>query len=515
MYNPNLHFHFVGIGGSGMSGLAEILLTLGFKVSGSDVKPSQICAHLESLGAKVCIGHSKEHLPPEASLLVYSSAVNAVNPEVREARRRGLPVVRRAEVLAELMRLKYGVGVAGSHGKTTTTSMCSAIMDAGGLDPTVVIGGQVKSLGSSGSRPQVSGTGGKLGKSDFLVAETDESDRSFLLLKPTVAIVTNIDNEHLNAYRSWSDLERSFQRFVDSVPFYGLTVLCVDDPHVARMARKRMRKKNGRVTTYGFDPSATVRGFDVAASRNGMEFSVTVNNVDQGRFSLPMLGRHLVQNALAAIAVGLEFGIPVDVIRRALSKFEGVKRRLEVVGERDGVIVMTDYGHHPTEIRATLRAIRDCYSTSISRFHVVFQPHRYSRTKLCWDDFRTAFTDADSLHVTEIYAASEDPLPGIDGSSLVENIVHANKCFEVDIDHCLQQLASSRQNGDLVLFLGAGSVGSLPEKFLDLLDGTKDGKQPLTVVRTKINAAEGNGTARYEEENSEHSGVEHHTPSSR
>ena len=465
MYNPGLHFHFIGIGGSGMSGIAEILLTLGFKVSGSDVRQSEVCDRLQGLGATILIGHRASNVPKEASLVVYSSAVNGTNPEMREAKKRKIPVVRRAEVLAELMRLKYGVAVAGSHGKTTTTSMCSVIMDAGGLDPTVVIGGQVKSLG----------TGGRLGRGEYLVAETDESDRSFLLLKPTVAVVTNIDDEHMNAYRSRKDLEDSFKRFVEAVPFYGLAVLCIDDPVVRGIASQCTR----RVVTYGFSEDADVRAVEIAARQDGMEFSVSVRGASIGRFLLPMLGRHLAQNSLAAIAVALEFGISADVIRSALAGFGGVKRRLEVIGQREGITVMNDYGHHPTEIRASLRAIRECFAQSMRRFIVVFQPHRYSRTKMCWDEFLTSFKDADALVVTEVYAASEDEIVGISGDSLCEAIQHTEKRFVNSLDDVPALLKGELQAGDLVLCLGAGSVGSLPDKILTALSQSLPSEVPV------------------------------------
>jgi UDP-N-acetylmuramate--alanine ligase len=455
MYNPALHFHFIGIGGSGMSGLAEILLTSGFKVSGSDIKESDISRRLQSLGAQVFIGHAASNIPASASLVVYSSAVVSANPEMREAKRRKLPVVRRAEVLAELMRLKFGVGVAGSHGKTTTTSMCGTILDAAKLDPTVVIGGQVKNLG----------TGGRLGKGEFLVAETDESDRSFLLLKPTVAIVTNIDDEHMNAYRSRRDLEDSFRRFVDSVPFYGLAILCIDDPVVRQIADDCKR----RVLRYGFAPEAELRATHIVAGRHGMDFSVSYRGANLGVFHLPMFGRHLVQNSLAAIGVALEFGIPVDVIREALRSFGGVKRRLEVMGVAGGVTVMNDYGHHPTEIKATLRAIKECFGDSIERLIVLFQPHRYSRTKTCWDDFLGCFDDADHLMVSEIYAASEQPLEGVSGESLCAAIRHAAKHFVGDIETAAEEVMKVVSPKDLVLCLGAGSVGSLPERILQAL----------------------------------------------
>jgi len=458
MYNPRLHFHFIGIGGSGMSGLAEILLTSGFQVSGSDVRTSDICARLESLGAKIYIDHAASNVPASASLVVYSSAVLMTNPEVREAKRRKLPIVRRAEVLAELMRLKFGVGVAGSHGKTTTTSMTATILDAGGLDPTVVIGGQVKTLG----------TGGRLGQGEYLVAETDESDRSFLLMKPTVAIVTNIDDEHMNAYRSRKDLEDSFRKFVDSVPFYGLAILCVDDPVVRQIAKECKR----RVLTYGFSPDAEVSAVDIKPSRAGMEFGVVYRGAHLGTFQLPMFGRHLVQNCLAAIGVGLEFGLSIETIRTALASFGGVKRRLEVIGTANSVTVMNDYGHHPTEIRATLRAIRECFAESMNRLVVVFQPHRYTRTQMCWGEYLSAFTEADHVVMTEVYAASEEPIVGVSGEALTAELHHSSKEFCADIERVVEVLPGKLQPRDLVLCLGAGSVGSLPEKLVSALTGS-------------------------------------------
>jgi UDP-N-acetylmuramate--alanine ligase len=452
MYNPRLHFHFIGIGGSGMSGLAEILLTSGFQVSGSDLKASDVSRRLEKLGAKVNFGHAATNLPASASLVVYSSAIVSSNPEIREAKRRKIPVVRRAEVLAELMRLKYGVGVAGSHGKTTTTSMCGVILDAAHLDPTVVIGGQVKSLG----------TGGRLGKGDYLVAETDESDRSFLLLKPTVAIVTNIDDEHLNAYRSRRDLEESFNRFVQSVPFYGVAILCIDDPVVRQIAADVKR----RVVTYGFSPDADLQAVSIEATPSGMHFDVVRKGESLGRFTLPMWGRHLVQNCLAAIGVGLEFGVDVTVIRSALASFGGVKRRLEVIGEESGVTVMSDYGHHPTEIRATLRAIRECRGEAQGAVYTLFQPHRYSRTQQSWNEFLQVFGDTDHLVLTDIYAASEKPLTGITGEAFFRAVVHPSKEYVASLEDAVGAIVPRLRAGDLVLCLGAGSVGAMPEKFL-------------------------------------------------
>lgn len=459
MYNPALHFHFIGIGGSGMSGLAEILLSSGFRVSGSDLRMSEVCERLVSLGADVSIGHRAENVPSAASLVVYSSAVTQSNPEMREAKRRKLPVVRRAEVLAELMRMKYGVGVAGSHGKTTTTSMTAAILDAAQFDPTVVIGGQVKSLG----------TGGRLGKGDFLVAETDESDRSFLLLKPTIAIVTNIDDEHLNAYRSRKDLEDSFVKFVESIPFYGLAVLCIDDPTVKRMALDCRR----RVVTYGFSVEADLRAVGIKGSSSGMEFGVVYRGAQLGTFKLPMLGRHLVQNCLAAIAVGIECGITIEVIREALASFGGVKRRLEVIGQCRGITVVNDYGHHPTEIRATLRALRECLAANLNRLIVLFQPHRYTRTEGCWNELLTCFKDADLVMFTDIYAASEQPIPGITAENLCRAAEHSQKAYIGGIEEAPSALLARAEAGDVVVTLGAGSVGQLPEKILQALATTR------------------------------------------
>lgn len=455
MYNQNLHFHFTGIGGSGMSGLAEILLNLGFKVSGSDLRPSSVSDRLVGLGATVEFGHAAEYLPAAASLLVYSSAVKGENPELREAARRGIPVVRRAEVLAELMRLKFGVAVAGSHGKTTTTSMIAAVLERGGLDPTVIIGGVVRATG----------TGAKVGKSTFLVAESDESDRSFLLLKPTIAVVTNIDSEHLSAYASLQELEESFESFVKAVPFYGLAALCLDDPRLRALAQRLTR----RCVTYGLSPDAQIRVTEIAHVDRGMRGRVFSGSAELGTVELPMLGRHMLVNSLAAVAVGLEFGIPFEKIRDALANFSGVQRRLEIVGTVGGVTVMNDYGHHPTEIRATLRAIREGWGTELGRLHVIFQPHRYSRTKECFAEFVEAFADADRLVVSEIYAAGEEALEGIGGKVLCDAIAHSERSFVPAPVDALPALLEALRPGDVVLCLGAGSVGQLPETILGAL----------------------------------------------
>lgn len=457
MYNPKLHFHFTGIGGTGMSGLAEILLTLGFRVSGTDVKTSPTIDRLRARGARVEIGHAAEHVAPDCSSLVYSSAVSQSNPEIVEAKRLGIPVVQRAAVLAELMRLKYGVGVAGSHGKTTTTSMTAWILERAGLDPTVIIGGLVKSLG----------TGGKLGKGQFLVAETDESDRSFLLLRPTIAVVTNIDAEHLSAYSSMADLVKSFETFVHSVPFYGLAVLCVDDPIVRELAAKCECRK----VTYGFSDDALIRVSGMRHLALAMEYTVHRGEEEIFTVRLPLPGKHMVLNSLAAIAVALEFGIPPEKIKDALESFAGVERRLEVVGEANGIKVMNDYGHHPTEIRSTLAALRAGAVNENGALHVVFQPHRYTRTRDCFTEFLGAFQDCDNLLVTSIYSAGEPPVDGIDGQALARAINHPKSTYVGELDEALTTVVAALRPGDTVLCLGAGSVGGLPCRILTALNG--------------------------------------------
>lgn len=433
-----------------MSGLAEILITLGFGVSGSDQRLNAACQRLRSLGAHVFEGHASENLPISASLVVFSSAVSQENPEIVEAKRRGIPIIRRAEVLAELMRLKYSVGVAGSHGKTTTTSMTAAILEHGRLDPTVVIGGQVKSMSS----------GGKLGRGQYLVAETDESDRSFLLLKPCIAIVTNIDAEHMSAYSSFKDLEDSFEQFVSSVPFYGLAILCIDDPRVRALSQRYSRRQ----MTYGFSTDAKLRAERLEFARNQTSFDVVLNGELLTRVSLPMPGRHLAQNALAAVAVGLEFGLSPKVISEALGAFSGVKRRLEVIAEVGGVTVVSDYGHHPSEIRATLQALKTGWGEELNSLHVIFQPHRYSRTRDCFAEFIDAFHDCDNLLMTDIYSAGEDPIDGISALKLCDAISRPTRRSVTALDSIPEGLGRELVPGDVVLCLGAGSVGAFAER---------------------------------------------------
>jgi UDP-N-acetylmuramate--alanine ligase len=451
MYNSGLHFHFTGVGGSGMSGLAEILLNLGYKVSGSDMKDSPVVWRLRSLGANISIGHKIDNLHSDASLVVFSSAVSDQNPEIIEARRRGLPVIRRAEVLAELIRLKYGIVVAGSHGKTTTTAMIGRILEVGGKDPTIVVGGTLSS----------SGGGGILGRGDFLVAEADESDKSFLLLSPAIAVVTNIDEEHLAAYGSLEELERSFGQFLHAVPFYGLAVLCADDHRVMKLAESFER----RVVTYGFSERAHLTARDVRFSPGFSSFTLVREGMPLGEIKMPMAGRHMVLNSLAACAVGIELGLSIEEISQALGTLPRIGRRMEVLARGDGITVMTDYGHHPTEIKATLLGVRDSWMQDHKRLRVIFEPHRYSRTKECFSEFLDAFESADELMIGEIYPAGEKPIEGISGEVLFESIKHANKSWLPSIIEALPQIREQSRTGDLVLFMGAGPVGGMAEQF--------------------------------------------------
>ena len=448
-----------------MSGIAEVLLTLGYRVSGSDLKHSPVTERLASLGATIFDGHHAQSVVG-AEVVVTSSAIGPDNPEVLEARARHLPVIQRAEMLAELMRLKYGIAVAGMHGKTTTTSMVAAVLAAGGLDPTVVVGGRVDSMGSSA----------RLGKSHYLVAEADESDRSFLKLSPILAVVTNLDREHLDCYRDMRDVRRTFLQFMERVPFYGLVVGCNDDPSLRRLLPRAHR----RVATYG-----TTRGSDflirlekspiqsprdsTADHRPLSRFGITYKGKDLGVFTLHVPGTHNVLNATAAIAVGTALDIPADQIRAALDSFRGVDRRFQLKGKAAGVSVIDDYGHHPTEIRATLAAARQC---GFRRIHAVFQPHRSTRTRDLMDEFATAFTDADSLFVLDIYAASEKPIEGITGEALARHIAgkgHRAAVYVPSFADAAIAVAAHAQPGDMILTLCAGSVSQLGPMILEKL----------------------------------------------
>jgi UDP-N-acetylmuramate--alanine ligase len=444
--------HFVGIGGSGMSGIAEVLLNLGYRVTGSDLKRSPVTERLVACGACIAEGHSAEQLG-DAHVVVTSTAVRGDNPEVVEARRRGIPVIPRAEMLAELMRLKYGIAVAGAHGKTTTTSMVALVLDRGGLDPTVVVGGRLGVLGS----------GARLGKGDFMVAEADESDRSFLKLTPTIAVVTNIDREHLDAYRDLLDIQEAFLAFLNKVPFYGACVLCLDDAPVQDVLPRVER----RVVSYGLSPQARVCVRELELGPSGSTYTAVADGQALGKVALAVPGAHNVANSLAAVAVGLDLGIGFDAIRAGLESFTGVDRRFQVRGEAGGVLVIDDYGHHPTEIRATLEALRR--RAGARRTVVLFQPHRFTRTRALWDEFCKAFHQADVLLLTDIYPASEEPIPGISAEGLARAIGehgHRQVAWAGDLRSAGERLAQEVREGDVVLTLGAGSVWTAGEELL-------------------------------------------------
>jgi UDP-N-acetylmuramate--alanine ligase len=459
MFAKIQRIHFVGIGGIGMSGIAEVLLNLGYHVSGSDLRASAVTQRLAGLGATIFEGHRAENVPG-SEVVVTSSAISAENPEVAEARERHIPIIQRAEMLAELMRLKYGIAIAGMHGKTTTTSMVAAVLAAGGLDPTVVVGGRVDALGSNA----------RLGKSQYLVAEADESDRSFLKLSPILSVVTNIDREHMDCYRNMRDVKQTFLDFMDRVPFYGGVVVCNDDP----LLRGLLAKIQRRVLTYGIRRGSDFRvtlgesGFDAEASRPSSRFTVHYAGTDLGEFRLQVPGQHNVLNATAAIAVGVALDVAPKQIRGALENFRGVDRRFQLRGKAAGVSVIDDYGHHPTEIRATLAAARQC---GFRKVHVIFQPHRYTRTRDLMEEFATAFGDADSLYVLDIYAASEKPIDGVTSEVLARRISVADgpARFVGTSEDAIEAVAAAADPGDMILTLGAGSVSQLGPTILERL----------------------------------------------
>lgn len=452
------NIHFVGIGGIGMSGIAELLLNLGYKVTGSDMRVSGITRRLERLGAKINYGH-EGRFSDGADVVVTSSAINPDNPEVKNAKEQHVPVIQRAEMLAELMRLKrFGIAVAGSHGKTSTTSMVSWVLHQAGLDPTVVIGGKVDSLGGNA----------KMGEGEFLVAEADESDGSFLKLAPVIEVITNIDMEHLDYYRDLDHIKDVFLQFIDRIPFYGAVIVCLDDPNVAALL-PRIQK---RMLTYGLHEQADIFAVDIHTMGRQSRFLVRRGAEELGTITLNMPGRHTIYNSLAAVAVGIELEIDFAVIAAALGSFGGVQRRLEVKGEADGVLIVDDYGHHPTEIRATLDAVRDGWPER--RLVVAFQPHRYTRTKALFDEFKTVFHRADVLIFTNIYAASEQPIDGVTSESLMEAVKqHGQRevyCIP-DVQTLHLQLVDMLQPGDLLLTLGAGNIYTVGEELLRLLSG--------------------------------------------
>ena len=452
MYQKEYHIYFVGIGGIGMSGIAEILLKLGYRVSGSDMKKTDITTRLASLGCTIYDGHRAEQIEG-ANVVVTSTAIKKDNPEVIAAKKAYIPIIPRAEMLAELMRLKYSIAVAGAHGKTSTTSITAAVLEKGGLDPTVVIGGVLKSVGSNAMH----------GMGDFIVAEADESDGSFLKFSPSIAIVTNIDREHLDHYDSLNSIKKAFVNFIARVPFYGLSILCIDSEWVQDI----LPEIKGRYTTYGLNTRADYQARTISFEGTKSHFSVYYLDEKLGDITLNLPGVHNVTNCLASIAVGCELNIPFKTIKCALETIQGVKRRLELKGEIDGITVVDDYGHHPTEIKATLLAARESWPDK--RIVAVFQPHRFTRTQALFDEFTRAFYNSDKLLVLPIYPAGETAIPGVDSNSLCEKIIelgHQDTTFVEDLNQAVSLLLPELRSDDLLLTLGAGNVLRVGENFL-------------------------------------------------
>ena len=455
MYQKNYHIHFVGIGGIGMSGIAELLIHLGYKVSGSDLKLSPITKRLEKHGGIIFQGHSKEQIAG-ASVVVTSTAITGDNPEVVRAKELLVPIIPRAEMLAELMRIKYSIAISGAHGKTSTTSMISQILNTAGLDPTVIIGGLLKGLDTNALH----------GKGEYIVAEADESDGSFLKYAPAIAVVTNIDLEHLDFYRDIEDIKDKFVQFINSVPFYGLAILCLDNEHIQDI----LPRLKVRYTTFGMTAQSDLRAREISFMGNKSFFKVFHHEKLLGDINLNIAGKHNISNALASIATGLELNISFKTIKKALEQIEGVKRRLEIKGRKKGILVIDDYGHHPTEIMATLTAIRE--SSMGKRLIVVFQPHRYTRTQGLFHEFTRSFYQSDILIVLPIYAASEKEIKGVDAQCLCEGIRkhgHKEVSYAPDFNQALSMITHKLKKGDVVLTLGAGDIYTLGEKLLEIL----------------------------------------------
>ena len=439
------HIHLVGIGGIGMSGIAELLLNLDYFISGSDLRKTEVTEHLSDLGGKIFIGHRPQNIDG-ADVVVFSSAVKGDNPEIVEAREKSIPVIPRAEMLAELMRLKYGIAVAGSHGKTTTTSMIASILTKGGFDPTVVIGGRLNIWGGSNAR---------LGRSDFLVAEADESDGSFLALSPSIAVISNIDHEHIDFYRSMNNLRKTFIDFINKIPFYGRAILCVDDKEVQGLIPKLTKS----YLTYGLNPQSDIRASGISKEGLNTNFDVIFKNRLAGNVTISIPGEHNILNALAAVGVGLELDIDFKYIREGLKSLGGLKRRFEIKDERDGILFLDDYGHHPTEIIATLSAAKECWPDR--RLVVVFQPHRFTRTRDLYDKFVISFNQADFLIITPLYGAGEEPIPGVDSKALyqgIKNHGHRAVTYCDSTEDTISELLDQIRPGDIVLTLGAGDI---------------------------------------------------------
>jgi UDP-N-acetylmuramate--alanine ligase len=459
MFRRIQHVHFVGIGGIGMSGIAEVLVNLNFRVSGSDLRRSSVTDRLEQMGVEVFEGHAAENVG-DSHVVVRSTAVREDNPEITEARARSIPVIARAEMLAELMRLMpHTVAVAGSHGKTTTTSMIATVLGHAGLDPTMVVGGVVGAFGSNA----------RLGKGDLMVVEADESDRSFLMLTPTFAVVTNIDREHMDSYSDMTDVRKCFADFVNKVPFYGAAILCLDDPHVQAVIPEVTRRR----ITYGLSAQADVSAREVRYDQDfGSRFIVRRGSEAVGEINLHVPGLHNVYNALAAVAVGFELEVSFDVIARGLGEFAGVNRRFQTKGDEGGILVVDDYGHHPTEIKATLAAAK--VGSRGRRMVVLFQPHRYTRTQDQMEEFARSFNNADVVLVTDIYAASEEPIEGVTAETLVEAVKrygHKDVRYVGPLEEASRSLFAEAHAGDMVITLGAGNVYRIGEQLVETLKG--------------------------------------------
>jgi len=457
MFRSIKKLHFIGIGGIGMSGIAEILLDQGFKVSGSDRSISEVTERLQNLGAVIFEGHKAENISQDVDTVVYSSAVQLDNTEILEAQKRNIPIVRRAEMLAEVMRLKYGIGIAGTHGKTTTTSMISLVLMEGGLDPTVIVGGKLSGLG---------GTNARLGRGEFIVVEADEFDRSFLSITPTIAVLTTLETDHLDCYRDLEDIKNAFIQFASKVPFYGFIVLCLDEPALLDIMPQLSKKK---IITYGLNPQADVQAVEIRHKDSSSTFTLVRSNQELGTITLQVPGVHNVQNSLGAISVGLELNVPFKKIKAGIEKFSGVYRRWEKKGEVNDIALYDDYAHHPTECKATLSGVKSGWRR---RVICVFQPHLYSRTRDFYEDFGKSFLLSDVLVVTDVYPAREEPIQGVNG----ELIVNAAKQFgHKDVYYVPEKknipafLISIVKAGDIVVTMGAGDIWKYGEEFLKIL----------------------------------------------
>ncbi len=447
MFRKNQNIHFVGIGGSGMSGIAEVLINLGHNVSGSDLKKTDVTDHLKAIGAKIFIGHDEKNIK-NAEVVVTSTAVNRNNPEVVAALKNKVPVIPRVEMLAELARLKYAVTIVGTHGKTTTTSLTALVLDEGGLDPTIVIGGKLKNLKTSA----------RLGRGEFIVAEADESDGSFLKLSPVITVVTNIDNDHLDYYGNMENLKAAFVQHVNSIPFYGAAIICTDNKLVNEIIPRITR----RYVTYGLTGTPDIKAVNIKNLKDCTSFDVVYFGKKAGNVRLKIPGKHNILNSLASIGVGMWLGIPFNLISKAINSFEGVGRRLEIKGEKKGITVIDDYGHHPTEVAATIKAIK--YFWPKRKLWVLFQPHRYTRTKQLFNEFGKSFKHADAVKVMDIYSAGEQPIEGV-SAELILNSMRKNKCRAEKFKD-IESFCCEIKEGDIVLTLGAGDVWKKGEELL-------------------------------------------------